>query len=73
MVQKRDAEIARLRDQRDQQMSELNERKQKDHVKIASLNEFKALAETRSASSSLPFPLCGRIDVVLGADQGFTI
>ena len=56
-LSKRDAEIARLREQRDQQMSELNERKQKDHVKLASLNEFKALAENRSVSSFLHISL----------------
>lgn len=50
MLTKRDNENLRLREQRDQQLSELNERKHKDHIKIASLNEFKALAETRSAS-----------------------
>ena len=53
MVVKRDNEIARLREQRDQQLSELNERRQKDSVKQHSLNEYKTLAETRSVSLSL--------------------
>ncbi len=48
MLVKRDNENARLREQRDQQMSELNERKQKDSVKLTSVNEIKALAESRS-------------------------
>ncbi|RDB24923.1 E3 ubiquitin-protein ligase BRE1 [Hypsizygus marmoreus] len=47
MMAKRDAENARLRDQREQQAAEITERKQKDHVKIASLQEFKALADSR--------------------------
>lgn len=51
MLVKRDNEIARLREQRDQQLSELNERKQKDSVKLHSLNEYKTLAETRSVST----------------------
>jgi len=50
MVSKRDAENARLRDQREQQAAELNERKHRDNVKLASLQEFKTLAESRSAS-----------------------
>lgn len=53
MVVKRDNEIARLREQRDQQLSELNERRQKDSVKQHSLNEYKTLAETRSVSLSI--------------------
>jgi hypothetical protein len=50
MITKRDVENARLRDQREQQAAELNERKHKDNVKLASLQELKALAESRSAS-----------------------
>ncbi|KAF8894030.1 hypothetical protein BD779DRAFT_1797962 [Infundibulicybe gibba] len=48
MLAKRDTDNSRLREQRDQQLSELNERKQKDQVKMASLQEFKSLAESRS-------------------------
>ncbi|PSR81178.1 hypothetical protein PHLCEN_2v6513 [Hermanssonia centrifuga] len=48
MLVKRDNENARLREQRDQQVSELNERKQKDSYKLTSVNEIKALAESRS-------------------------
>ncbi|KAJ7346872.1 BRE1 E3 ubiquitin ligase-domain-containing protein [Mycena albidolilacea] len=49
MIGKRDAENARLRDQREQQAAELNERKQKDSVKLASMKELESLAEARSA------------------------
>ncbi|KAF9049980.1 BRE1 E3 ubiquitin ligase-domain-containing protein [Panaeolus papilionaceus] len=45
---KRDQENARLREQREQQASELVERKQKDAVKCASLQEYKFLAENNS-------------------------
>ncbi|KAI0789122.1 BRE1 E3 ubiquitin ligase-domain-containing protein [Abortiporus biennis] len=48
MLAKRDNENSRLREQRDQQQSELNERKQKDSVKLASINEVKALSESRA-------------------------
>jgi E3 ubiquitin-protein ligase BRE1 len=50
MIAKRDAENARLREQREQQAAELNERKHKESVKLASVQELKALAESRSAS-----------------------
>jgi hypothetical protein len=52
MVSKRDLENARLRDQREQQAAELNERKHKDNVKLASMQELRALSESRSASVS---------------------
>lgn len=45
---RKEAETLRLRDQREQQTSELNERKHKDSIKLASLNELKALSEARS-------------------------
>ncbi|PCH43601.1 BRE1-domain-containing protein [Wolfiporia cocos MD-104 SS10] len=48
LVTKRDNENMRLREQRDQQLSELNERKQREHVKLNSLAELKTLAESRS-------------------------
>ena len=48
MLTKRDAENARLRDQREQQAAELNERKHKDNVKCSSVHEWKALADSRS-------------------------
>lgn len=52
---RREAETLRLRDQREQQTSELNERKHKDSVKLASLNELKTLSEARSVSSTISY------------------
>ncbi|KAJ7497481.1 BRE1 E3 ubiquitin ligase-domain-containing protein [Mycena latifolia] len=49
MLTKRDAENTRLRDQREQQAAELNERKQKDGVKLASMKELESVAEARSS------------------------
>ncbi|KAF9469928.1 BRE1 E3 ubiquitin ligase-domain-containing protein [Collybia nuda] len=48
MLAKRDAENARLRDQREQQAAELNERKQKESIKATSFQELKLLADSRS-------------------------
>lgn len=48
MVVKRDSENARLREQREQQSAELNERKHKDAVKYASIQEYKSLLESNS-------------------------
>lgn len=50
MLQKRDAENARLREQRDQQAAELVERRHKDAVKTSSLEQLKLLVDSRSAS-----------------------
>ncbi|OCH92316.1 BRE1-domain-containing protein [Obba rivulosa] len=49
-VTNRDNDNIRLREQRDQAMAELNERKAKDSVKMQSLQELKTLAESRGAS-----------------------
>lgn len=62
LIAKRDTENARLRDQREQQAAELNERKQRDNVKLASMKELQSLAETRSASRANQ-PTSYRIDV----------
>ena len=51
MLNKRDVETARLREQRDQYQAEINERKARDQNKLTSAQEFKALAETRAVSS----------------------
>ena len=51
MLSKRDAENARLRDQREQQAAELNERKHKDSIKLSSLQEWKTVAESRLVSN----------------------
>lgn len=47
---KRDNENLRLREQRDQLMAELNERKHKEGVKLQSTAELKALLDSRSVS-----------------------
>ncbi|KAF8070613.1 BRE1 E3 ubiquitin ligase-domain-containing protein [Lyophyllum atratum] len=48
MLAKRDSENSRLREQREQQGAELNERKAQDVVKVASLRELRSLADSRS-------------------------
>ncbi|KAF9454051.1 BRE1-domain-containing protein [Macrolepiota fuliginosa MF-IS2] len=48
MLQKRDADNARLREQRDQQNAELVERRHKDAIKFSSLEQLKLLAENRA-------------------------
>jgi E3 ubiquitin-protein ligase BRE1 len=53
MLAKRDSENLRLREQRDQQMSELMERKQKEAIKLTSMQELKSLSESRSVSYAL--------------------
>ena len=50
-LKKRDADNARLREQRDQLQAELTERKHLESVKLSSGNEMKVLAESRSACS----------------------
>lgn len=48
MLSKRDAESSRLRELRDQYSAEINERKMKEQTKLASVLEFKTLAENRA-------------------------
>jgi len=48
LLSRREADIARLREHRDQQSAELHERKHKDNVKMASCEEYKALATSRA-------------------------
>ncbi|KAK0485800.1 hypothetical protein IW261DRAFT_1559243 [Armillaria novae-zelandiae] len=55
MINRKDTDISRLREIRDQQQAELNERKQKDSTKMASLEQFKALADNRHASFLILF------------------
>lgn len=52
-LKKRDVDIARLREQRDQLQAEISERKHLESVKLTSANETKVLAESRSVC-----PLC---------------
>ncbi|KAF7315497.1 E3 ubiquitin protein ligase [Mycena indigotica] len=70
MLHKRDAENARLRDQRDQQQAELVERRQKDSVKTASAKELVALAEARSARIQVLESQLGRYKAKLAANAG---
>lgn len=70
MLSKRDVENARLRDQREQQAAELNERKHKDNVKLASLQELKALAESRSERISVLESELRRYKAQLAAHAG---
>ncbi len=55
MITRKDTDISRLREIRDQQQAELNERKQKDATKMASLEQYKALADNRHASFLILF------------------
>ncbi|KAH9485124.1 E3 ubiquitin-protein ligase BRE1 [Psilocybe cubensis] len=48
MLAKRDSENVRLREQREQQGAELNERRQKDSIRSSSLQEYKLLVESNS-------------------------
>ncbi|KAH7911989.1 BRE1 E3 ubiquitin ligase-domain-containing protein [Hygrophoropsis aurantiaca] len=53
MLAKRDSDNSRLRDVREQQAAEIQERRQRDSHKTASLHEFKTLAESRSERISV--------------------
>ncbi|KAI1794073.1 BRE1-domain-containing protein [Ganoderma leucocontextum] len=48
ILSKRDVESSRLRELRDQCQAEINERKMKEQTRLASVLEFKALAENRA-------------------------
>lgn len=50
LLSKRESDVVRLREQRDQQHAELNERKQKDSVKQHSKQELRNLAESHAVS-----------------------
>lgn len=51
MIAKRNVELARLRDARDQQAAELAERKARDDHKFTAFGELEKLAESRSVRS----------------------
>lgn len=72
MVTKRDAENARLREQREQLSAELTERRQKDSVKLASYQEYRALIDTNTVSHRY---ILGNSSFTryLGKDQHLTI
>lgn len=52
VLAKRDADLTRLRDQREQLNAELNELRSRENIKYQSLRELKALAESRSVRQS---------------------
>lgn len=62
LLSKRESDVVRLREQRDQQHAELNERKQKDSVKQHSKQELRNLAESHAVSS---MSFCEHLSVVL--------
>ncbi|KDR75197.1 hypothetical protein GALMADRAFT_69292 [Galerina marginata CBS 339.88] len=70
MLTKRDAENARLREQREQQGAELNERRHKDSVKIASLQEYKLLVESNSERINILQSELSRCKAQLAANAG---
>lgn len=52
ILAKRDADLTRLRDQREQLNAELNELRSRENIKYQSSRELKALAESRSVRQS---------------------
>jgi E3 ubiquitin-protein ligase BRE1 len=54
MLSRRDNDLARLREQRDQQAAELNERRHKDSVKFTSTQELKSLVDAQKVRNILP-------------------
>ncbi|OJT06362.1 E3 ubiquitin-protein ligase BRE1 [Trametes pubescens] len=70
LLSKRDTETLRLRDQRDQYHSELNERKAKDAAKTSSLAEFESLAETRAERIAVLESENKRLKTRLAANAG---
>ncbi|EIN11960.1 BRE1-domain-containing protein [Punctularia strigosozonata HHB-11173 SS5] len=70
LITKRDNENARLREQRDQQAAELTERKHKDAVKMASITEFKMLAQTREERIAVLTSESTRLRSLLAANAG---
>ncbi|KAI0819960.1 BRE1-domain-containing protein [Trametes gibbosa] len=70
MLSKRDAELARIREQRDQHHAELHERRAKDAVKTSSLAEFTSLAETRAARIAVLESENKRLKTRLAANVG---
>ncbi|KAF5370755.1 hypothetical protein D9758_001925 [Tetrapyrgos nigripes] len=70
LLSKRDADIARLREHRDQQSAELHERKHKDNVKIQSCEEYKALANSRAERITVLQSQLHRCKLQLAANAG---
>ncbi|KAF8160794.1 BRE1 E3 ubiquitin ligase-domain-containing protein [Crassisporium funariophilum] len=70
MLVKRDAENARLREQREQQGAEIHERKQKDAVKYASLHEYKFLSDANTQRLDILQSELSRCKAKLAANAG---
>ncbi|KAJ8462214.1 hypothetical protein ONZ51_g11039 [Trametes cubensis] len=70
MISKRDSELARIREQRDQYHAELNERRAKDSAKMTSLAEFKTLAEARAERIAVLESESKRLKSRLAANAG---
>ncbi|KAI9060257.1 BRE1-domain-containing protein [Trametes sanguinea] len=70
MISKRDNDILRLRDQRDQYHAELHERRAKDSVKMNSLTELKALAEARAERIAVLESETRRLKTRLASNSG---
>lgn len=74
LLSKRESDVVRLREQRDQQHAELNERKQKDSVKQHSKQELRMLAESHAVSSMLLHEFLTCLQLIIlpykGASEG---
>ncbi|KAJ3508382.1 hypothetical protein NLJ89_g5785 [Agrocybe chaxingu] len=70
MLAKRDADNTRLREQRDQQHAELVERRHKDQVKFASLQEYKSLCESNTERINILQSELSRCKAQLAANVG---
>ncbi|KAK7472721.1 E3 ubiquitin-protein ligase bre1 [Stygiomarasmius scandens] len=70
LLSRREADIARLREHRDQQSAELHERKHKDNVKMASCEEYKALATSRAECIGVLRSQLQRCKLQLAANAG---
>ncbi|THV02428.1 BRE1-domain-containing protein [Dendrothele bispora CBS 962.96] len=70
LLSRREADIARLREHRDQQSAELHERKHKDNVKTASCEEYKALANSRTERILVLQSQLQRCKLLLAANTG---
>ncbi|KAH9892516.1 BRE1-domain-containing protein [Cubamyces lactineus] len=70
MINKRDSELGRIREQRDQYYAELNERRAKESTKLASIAEFKTLAEARAERIAVLESESKRLKSRLAANSG---
>lgn len=71
MLAKRDADLTRLRDQRDQYQSEAHERKQLEVLKQTSMDEITRLSESRAERISVLETELSRLRTQLAANVGY--